>query len=474
MQTFTENLTSTAFTEVLGGMASLSFNVDTADGVVLVFTESAATPSADADGQVVQTWPSKWDFDSWPQEAGLQRIWAKSLNENGAVITGIRGAVAGASSAVNQLSAENSSSVALAADASFTGEWVDLSAYSDVLVAVATDADGDYQVQFSPNGVDVDSSLTRHYRTNRINAPHRFVIARDFVRVVYENGAADQTYMRLQTHYGTYSNLNAPLDSTLSQDFDAIAVRPSDYNTEVAMGQRQGSGLWNKFGYNQDVDVGTEVVASWGGAFFPMLTATTISMASISPNDDGAPAGTGCNSVVIYGVDENRESAIEVFTLNGVTPVVSTTLWLGINRVAQFLCGSGHVNAGDITVTSTGAGTPTMAQMPAGGGVTQQCIFYVPVGHQFVMEWLRFNVLNRTKDAEMTLKMWVFSTVNNGKQAVYSVDIDTQKTNDISEDPKLPFPVSESSVVWMEATSDKANVVVNGRFSGILQKEAST
>lgn len=366
--------------------------------------------------------------------------------------------------------ADNSTSTLLTNGSVFTGEWADVGDYDTISVAVKTDQNGYYSVQFSPDGTNVDSTLTRYYRTNQIEAPHNFTITRRYARVVFTNDSgSDQTYLRLQTLLGSRPALNAPIDSTLAQDFDATVTRPTDYNTEVALGLRQGHTLWNKFGYNPDVDVGTEVVASWGGTFTPLTTATEISIVSTDIADDAG--GTGCNSVYIYGIDENRNEAIKYYELNGTTPVVTTgDSWLGINRIAMFLCGTGQVNAGTITATAVTGGS-TMGQMPAGGGVTQQCIFHVPAGHTFVAEWIRINVLNKLKDAELTLKMWVYSSVSNGKQEVYRVEIDTQVNNDIDESPLLPFPITASTVVWLECTSNKADVSVNARFSGVLVRD---
>lgn len=244
-------------------------------------------------------------------------------------------------------------------------------------------------------------------------------------------------------------------------------ISNKDYNTEVALGNVSGAEIWNKFGYNNDIDTGTEVIASWGGTFTPLTTETTLTIVSTSTNDTSG--GTGCNSIVVYGIDANRDPVIEVVTLNGTTNVVTTSEWLGINRVAMFLCGSGQVNAGTINVTATTGGSQ-MAQMPASGGVTEQCIFHVPRNKTFVMEWLRINSLKQTGGSSpvITAKVWVYSAVSNGMQEVYKVDIDTSVTNDVSENPQLPFPVTEQTVIWMEVTTDQNNTIVNGRFSGIL------
>lgn len=370
------------------------------------------------------------------------------------------------------VSVDNSTTTLLIASSVFTGEWEDVSAYSSLVVAVKTDQDGTYSIQFSPDGVNVDSTLTRYYRTAQIEPPHRFTITRQYCRVVFTNtSASDQTYIRLQTSYGSFTDLNAPIDSVLSQDFDAIAVRPTDYRTEVALSRRQGSGLWNKFGYNADVDTGTELIAAFGGTMALHTTASTFTIVSSAAADDDG--GTGCNSVVVYGVDSNWDEATEIVLLDGVTPVVTTTSWIGHpNRVAMYLCGTGQANAGLITVTRTTGGA-TVATIPLGEGVSQQCVFTIPQKHKFNAEWMLLGAARQGAGADpiVTFKAWVYSVANNGKQEVFRKDLDTSVSVTLEIDPKLPFPIGEKSIFWLEATTNRDNTSVTGRFSGILHND---
>jgi hypothetical protein len=365
-------------------------------------------------------------------------------------------------------STDNTSTTLLTAGNTFTGV-AELNDYPDVMVTVATDQNGTLYCDFSNDGTNWDTTLTFKYNTARINPPHVFVKGNRYFRVRFENtSTSDQTYLRLYTNYGLINKLTAPINGTLSDNYDATVVRPTDYKSEVAMGKRQGRELWNKFGYNNDIDIGTEVIASWGGTFNPLTSATTLTIVSTSANDTSG--GTGCNSIVVYGIDADRNEVIEVVTLNGTTNVVTVSTWLGINRVAMFLCGSGQINDGTINITATTGGSQ-MAQMPLNGGVTQQCIFHIPTNYNYLTEWLWINVINKGKDAELTVKMWVYSAVSNGKQEVFKVDIDTTVTNEpIQVNPSLPFPISEKTVIWLECTSNKNDVIVNARFSGILER----
>jgi hypothetical protein len=374
---------------------------------------------------------------------------------------------------IGSISTVNSTSTLLTNGSTFTGVWEDVTQYKDVVVAVKTDQNGIFKVEYSPDGTNVDSTLNRYYRTTQIEAPHRFTNTRQFMRVSFTNDSGtDQTFLRLQTILGDRSDLNAPLDSTLAQDFDSISVRPSDYHTEVATGRRQGSEIWNKFGYNVDVDTGAdEIIASWGGTFQFLTTGETIDIVSSSANDVNT-TGTGAYGLVIYGVDENWDSAVEVVFLNGTTTVTTTSQWIGINRISVYSAGSLQENDGVIDVTATTSGYQ-MAQMPATQGTSQQCIFYVPAKHKFLADWMLFNVLKTSGGSKPELDIfgYVYSAVSNAKYEVYRGAMDISLINTLEVNPHLPFIVGEKSILWFNASTNVNNTSVKCRFSGELIRD---
>lgn len=374
------------------------------------------------------------------------------------------------------VSTVNSSTTALDDTDVFTGEWEDVSAYNSLTVAVKTDQNGTFSIQFSPDGTNQDSTLTRYYRTNQIEAPHRFTITRRYARVVFTNDSgSDQTYFRLQTILGDHGELNAPTDSTLAQDFDATVVRPTDFKYEVAEGLRQGYTTWNKWGYNPDIDVGTETVWSVGGTFTPLSSAGTLEVVSSSANDDGDPAGTGAQSIIIYGVDANYDEQTEVVTMNGTTAVTTTNSWLGVNRAAIYLSGSGGINAGDISITATTGGSD-QAEIPAGEGSTQHAFFFVPAGHVGLMDWLWVNAVKTSGGSNpiITTKVWVTSLVSGSKYEVFRDNLDIQRDNHSDIRPSQPFVVGEKSLVEVQVTTDTNNTAVSARFSLITARLAAT
>jgi hypothetical protein len=363
----------------------------------------------------------------------------------------------------------NSSTAILNSGAVFTGEWVDVTAYNSIAISVKTDQNGTWSLQLSPDGTNIDSTLTRYYRTNQIEPPHRFSRTRKYARVVFTNtSASNQTYFRLQTILGDTSPLNIPLDATVAQDYDANVVRPTDYKYEVALGRRQGATTWNKFGGNADLDIGTETIWGYGGTFARINTASTFTVVSSSVQDI-LTTGTGAWNVVIYYVDANRLAATEVVPLNGTTPVVTTGTGLGINRVALYNTGSGDVNAGNITITETTGGT-VQAYIAAGEGTTQQCIYFTQDSHQLLVDWLYINICKLSGGGgspRVTIKGWAYSYVSTAKYLVFSQTIDTSVENSCELKPSQPFIVGEKSILYFEGTTDINNTSVNLRFSGI-------
>lgn len=368
------------------------------------------------------------------------------------------------------LLSKNSSTSNIANGLAFDGEWQEVDPGTELIVTLKADQDLTLEILYSPDGETEDSTLTRYYRTGQIEPPHIFVNARPFVRVVVTNSSGtDTTSLRLYTYITDKTGiLNIPIDATMSQDYDSISVRPTDFPSEVALGRRQGWSTWNKFGYNLDVDTGgAEIVAAFGGTFSRMTTADTLNVVSSSANDDSG--GTGVNSIVIYGIDENRDEQIEVVTMDGTTPVTTSNQWLGVNRLAVFLFGSSGTNAGTITVTATTAAS-TQATMPAGTGVSQQLIFHVPRAHTFLASYLRFNVnkIAGGGSPRVTIRGLVYSAVNQGVQEIWQETIDTAVDNFIDVAPPEPFPVTEQTILYFTATTDTNNTIVSGRFGGKL------
>lgn len=373
-------------------------------------------------------------------------------------------------------SALNTSTTLLTASSTYTGTF-EQNDYPDVLIQINTDQNGTIYFDFSSDGTNVDTTLTFYYNTSRINPPHIFIKANRYFRVRFENtSASDQTYLRLDTYYGSYEKLTAPINGTLAENYDAIVVRPTDYRSEVAMSKRQGRTTWNKFGYNPDVDSasGDEIVASFGGAlgvnFDIITTADTLDIVSTSANDTSA--GTGAQSVLIVGIDENFLSVTEIVTLNGTTPVTTANNYLGVNRMIVLVSGTNRTNVGTINATDTGASFGIQAQIPPSNSVTQQCIFHTQINHNFLSDWLFMNALKLSGGGapRVRFKAFSYSRVTNTLYQVFRHDQDTGVENTVAINPTQPFVIGGREVLFFTMSSDTNNTKCDVRFSGIEER----
>lgn len=362
--------------------------------------------------------------------------------------------------------AQIASTDALTNGSNYTSSWVDVSGFNSLVVAVATDQNGYFEVQLSPDGTNADSTLTRYYKVGEINAPARFTITRRYARVrFFNNSGSNQTYFRLQCLVGDKADLNIPTDAVMSQAYDSISVRPSNYTDEVALGRRQGVVSWNKWGYNLDVDTGSqESIWPPGTPLSPLTTARTIGVASSSTADTSA--GTGARTIRIVGIDANRDYQTEDVTMNGTSTVTTTKTWLGINRAEVLTAGSGLVNAGNITLTATTAGT-VQAYIPASSGITQQAFFFTEANTVAAIDWLFVNITKIVGGGSprVTVRGYVRNFTRGVRYLVFQETLDTAVDNNISLVPTEPILVAGSSVIEFTAETDTNNTIVNLRFS---------
>lgn len=373
---------------------------------------------------------------------------------------------------------ENSTTTPLNAGATFTGAWVDVSAFPTIIPVLSTDQNCTYYAQFSPDGTNTDVTLTRYYVVGSINAPDPFVVTRKYFRFVITNtSASNQTYLRAQTLAGSQSpTLNIPSDAVMSQRYASISVRPSDYESETVLGRRQGVVNWSKFGYNSDLDTADGQKTVWDyktTGLTPLTTARTMSIVSASANDTAA--GTGLRTITVYGLDANRAVASESVTLNGTTPVVTVGTYLGINRISPTSAGSGLTNAGAITVTATTDAT-VQAYIPAGAGVTQQAFFFTPANTKLLTSWLTMSVtkLSGGTAPRVLVLAYVRDFTAGVRYEIGRWTIDTSVTNELALSPQTPFLIPGSSLVEFTASTDTNNTQISCRFAGDVHTDIGT
>lgn len=358
----------------------------------------------------------------------------------------------------------------LNAGAVWISPWVDCSQHRSVSVAVATDQNGIVEVQYSTDTVNVDSTLTRYYRTGQINPPHVFVNARSWFRVKFTNtSASNQTYLRLQAILGQAGMLNAPIDSTLSSNYDSIVTRTTDTQDEVHRGLRQGVSTWHKFAYRQSGLTsagGEQTVWEHNGNFSVMTSSGTFEITYNDTTDGAAGGATGATTLLIDYIDENFELQQATHVLGSSSPDTTSFSGLGINRVVVVASGTSNSNVNVITIADTAGTAGTQATVPAGESVTQQMIFHFPIDHIGVANWM-FLGCNKLSGSnpKVTFKIYVYNRLVETRYEVFRHTIDTQSdTSLVLSDPR-GFRFSGRDVMYMVADTDQNNTVVESRLS---------
>lgn len=253
--------------------------------------------------------------------------------------------------------------------------------------------------------------------------------------------------------------------------YSGVVTAPSrDYFHEIAHGNVAGASIWNKFGYNPDVDTGSEeIVSSFGGTESIMETADTLDVVSDSASDDSA--GTGARTIQIIGIGEGSVEQTEIVTMNGLTPVTTTNTWLGVNRLIVLSAGTGERNAGTITIDDTSNSVGIQASIPAGDSVTQQCIFHTPVGKTFMGSYAWINILKVAGGGSprVTIRAWSYSRLTDVHYEVFRADFDTAVSNTNPVPQPIPFAIGGREVLYWTAETDTNNTVVVVRFGGTLE-----
>lgn len=224
-----------------------------------------------------------------------------------------------------------------------------------------------------------------------------------------------------------------------------------------------------KFGYLPDIDAAETDEDIWDGtgAYSWPAAAATMKISSSSVADTSA--GTGAQTVRVYGLNSDWEEIIVDMTLNGQTGVTIGTDLIRVHRAYALTVGSGDVNAGDVWI-GTGAitaGVPAVkyAGISEGMGQTLMAIYTIPVA-----------LPDETKLNGGQIVRW-YATIGAAKAAYATVALQTRenggswrtrRANGIGEggwfSEELSFGINLGT---------KADVRIRVLFNGVLNSKIS-
>jgi len=240
----------------------------------------------------------------------------------------------------------------------------------------------------------------------------------------------------------------------------------------IARGFTKGHKALYKFGYNPDVNGDEETVWAQGGNFFYPTSAVTMFVSSTSVNDTNG--GTGANSIIIQGLDENYDEVEETVLLNGQTQVATQNSYLRVYRAFVTLCGTGGTAGGIIYVGSSGAtgGVPntTVYANLSFGNQTQIAAYTVPAGYTLYLDDINFTAALSQASKLVTC---VFVSRDFGSNVFRSRFINVLQSNQLITKFEYPQPFYEKTDLECRVSSNTTNNAVAASFQGVLIKNTA-
>lgn len=352
--------------------------------------------------------------------------------------------------ALGLTSVNNSTSAPLNAGATFTGV-ADLNLYSEVLVTCYTDQNGTLYVEFSSDGSNWDSS-TSYSVSATTNEIHRFVKAGRYYRVRFTNtSASNQTYLRLNSYYGSFSQLTSSLNSVVQIDADAITTRAISDELAIGAGLFQGYSVVQKFGRNTDVDAGTIPEDVWFGSNvytgFPTTAPEIIQAVSTNIGDTG--------TVTFTYLATSTSTAYQTATvvLNGTTPVNSGVSAYRVHTAQYAGPSSTAFNLGDITIRHATTTANVFVVIPTGTSQSYDAVYRVPSGSTGKIKRL-FCRIGATVSGNIQGALWVRT---NGASPRLRRPFSASNTDHFEETPYSGITVTENSDIAIRITSASTN-----------------
>lgn len=263
---------------------------------------------------------------------------------------------------------------------------------------------------------------------------------------------------------------NEQYEQVVQQMFGGWPKRIYDHtDLAISRGHTLGYRTLYKFGYNPDVNGDEETVWEQGGDYPWLDSAVTMFVSSTSVNDTSG--GSGANTILIQGLDENYVEIEETVTLNGQTQVTTQLSYLRVYRAFVTLAGSSGTSGGTIYIGSSGAtgGVPngTVYANLGIGNQTQIAAYTVPAGHTLYVDEINItaalNLANKRVDAS-------FHTRDFGSNVFRTRFINVLQSNQLNQRFKYPQDFAEKTDVEIRVSTNTTNNPIAASFQGVLIK----
>ncbi len=167
-----------------------------------------------------------------------------------------------------------------------------------------------------------------------------------------------------------------------------ITSSSTNFALDVALGNVPGVKGVTRTGFNSTITNTPEDIWTVGGQQVYLDAAETMDIVSTDANDNSA--GSGLQTLQIFGLDGNFDEVDEEIIMNGTTIVTTANSYIRVHDLRGVTAGASDFNEGDITATATVDGS-IQNEMLAGGNASQSLQYTIPNGKRGALTTLTFS-----------------------------------------------------------------------------------
>lgn len=233
---------------------------------------------------------------------------------------------------------------------------------------------------------------------------------------------------------------------------DLSDLLTENFGFDVARGNYADCSALNVFGINNSVGATFETVWENSNTYVFPTQGLAMTLVSTSALDT--------MNVLINGLDEQYRIITEIIALTGTSAVTTNKLFFRINS-AVILSGS---NVGTITIKNA---TVTYGLITPGSGITQACLYTVPVGHSMHIFRITANSATATGAQYVTIR----NCTKTPTGRTLRVAAATLSSSQVDYNRQIPFKIEEKTDFQFEAQSSSSTNVIAVFVEAVLQNK---
>ena len=384
-----------------------------------------------------------------------------------------------ASPAAAYISAGNSSTTNLAVGNAYTFTGTaELTSHPDLMLVLYTDQVTAISIQFSIDGTNFDSILSKVGAAG-VNEFTTAVKGARYVKVIVTTASLTTSYFRLQTQFGQFRQGNLALNVPTSLDSDALMTRTSDFNLEVARSLRGSTIGVNKHGKAPNgvqataTDIWSRADASPTQQIWIAPTVARIhAIVSSSAND--VAGSTGATSVTIWGLTSwTTAETSEVVTMNGTTPVNTANSYVIIHRMralASATTTAVGINVGTIKATAA-TDTTITAIIDVAQGQTQMAIYGIPSIQTFYLKRFAASINDAAAATRVDVQIRVNTNPSTQLLAFANradFELSNQGSSAVNTVYDIPMVFAGPCIIKIQGIASTTDVDCSASFDGYL------